>query len=302
VLINASRDATMPEDDEKIADLHGLALSASRFRMLEDIARELAGEVVFPTCFDAAFRLRHELQNPQLPTARVASIVSVEPLVATKLMRLANSAFYLRRDSTPANDLKSAIARLGVDLVRTTALAVAMGQLLRSKELVTFSEFTRELWTHSIKSAAAARILARTQTRINPDEALLAGLVHDLGAFYMLYRAVQYPDLRARPGTLRRLILQWHESIGVTLLNALGMPDEIVQATIDHDQPRRLPTPLRTLADVVHAGNVIAATHFAWLHQDFDENDGEAGMVRQRFAELLPQIDAETLEMQAVFS
>jgi len=300
--MTTSRDATMPEDDEMIADQQGPALAANPFRMLEDIARELAGEVVFPTCFDAAFRLRQELQNPQLPTARIASIVSVEPLVATKLIRLANSAFYLRRDNTPANDLKSAIARLGIDLVRTTALAVAMGQLLRSKDLVAFSDFTRELWTHSIKSAAAARILARTQTLINPDEALLAGLVHDLGAFYMLYRAVQYPDLRARPGTLRRLILQWHESIGVALLNALGMPDEIVQATIDHDQPRRLPTPLRTLADVVYAGNVIAATHFAWLHQDFDANDGEAGIMRQRFAELLPEIDAETLEMQAVFS
>lgn len=302
MLMNASRDATMLKDDGMIADQQSLALDASGFRMLEDIARELAGEVIFPTCFDAAFRLRQELQNPQLPALRIASIVSVEPLLATKLMHLANSAFYLRRGSTPANDLKAAINRLGVDLVRTTALAVAMGQLLRSKELVSFSDFTRELWAHSLKAAAASRILARTQTRINPDEALLAGLVHDLGAFYMLYRAVQYADLRARPDALRQLIGQWHESIGVTLLNALGMPDEIVQATIDHDQPRHVAMPLRTLADVVYVGNLIGATHCGWLRQDFDSDTGEAAIVCQNFAELLPEIDGDTAEMQAVFN
>ena len=300
--MNASGNATMPKNGDEIADGTGQPLDAGGFRMLEDIARELAGEVVFPTCFDAAFRLRQELQNPQLPTARIARVVSVEPLVATKLIHLANSAFYRRRGSTPANDLKAAINRLGIDLVRSTALTIAMGQLLRAKALVSFRNFTRELWTHSLKAAAASRILAREHTRINPDEALLAGLVHDLGAFYMLYRAVQYADLRARPDALRQLIRQWHESIGVTLLNALGMTDEIVQATIDHDQPRRVPTPLRTLSDVVYVGNIIAATHFEWLHEDFSIDHGEAAIVRQNFCGLLAEIDEDTLEMQAVFS
>lgn len=292
----------MRNDDDRIADLPDPALDDSGFRMLEDIARELAGEVIFPTCFDAAFRLRRELQNPLLPTARIASIVSAEPLVATKLIHLANSVCYQRRDSAPASDLKAAIARLGIEQVRTTALAVAMGQLLRSKALAPFSDFTRELWAHSLKAAAAAHSVARAQTRINPDEALLAGLVHDLGAFYMLYRAVQYADLRARPEPLRQLIVQWHESIGATLLNALGMPDAIVQATIDHDQPRHLPIPVQTLADVVYVGNLIAATPVDWPHLDFAAGAGEADGARRSFAMLLPEIDADTLAMQAVFS
>ena len=76
-------------------DKRGEALNAERFRMLEDIARELAGEVVFPTYFDAALRLRKDLQNPDLPTARIAKIVSIEPLIAAKLMQLAGSALYL---------------------------------------------------------------------------------------------------------------------------------------------------------------------------------------------------------------
>jgi len=290
----------MTTSREPDADKIGAALNAQRFQMLEDIARELAGEVVFPTYFDAAFRLRKELQNPDLPIPRIASIVGVEPLVAAKLMQLANSALY-SPDGSKARDLRAAISRLGVDLVRTTALGIAMGQLMRSKDMVLFSDLTRSLWDHSLKTAAAARLLARTHTRINPDEALLAGLVHDLGAFYMLYRAAQYPELRARPDTVKYLIIQWHESIGVTLLSALGMPEEIVQATIDHDQPRPAPETVRTLADVVYVGNVLAGTHFEWLYQDYDPDAGDAGIVRKNFADLLPEIEIDTREMQAVF-
>ena len=289
------------QNQEVSADKVGAALNAQRFKMLEDIARELAGVVVFPTSFDTAFRLRKQLQNPDLPTARIASIVSLEPLIATKLMQLANSALY-SPDGTPARNVQSAISRLGVDLVRTTALAIAMSQLLRSKELVPFSSFTHALWQHSIKTAAAARILARAHSKINPDEALLAGLVHDLGAFYMLYRAVQYPELRARPDTVKHLILQWHESIGVSLLKALGMSEEIAESTVDHDQLRSAPIELRTLSDIVYYGNVLAGTHLEWFGREADSLADETQIVSQHFADLLPQIDSDTREMQAVFA
>jgi HD-like signal output (HDOD) protein len=286
---------------EPVADKVGEALNAQRFRMLEDIAEELKGEVVFPTYFDAAFRLRKELQDPDLPIARIAQVVNVEPLVAAKLIQLANSARY-SPDGTPARNLPAAISRLGMNLVRTTALAIAMSQILRAKDMVVFGELTRDLWDHSIRTAAASRILARTHTQINPDEALLAGLVHDLGAFYMLYRAAQYPELRDRPDTVKYLIMQWHESIGVTLLNALGMPEKIIEATIDHDQPLAVPTTVRTLAEIVYVGNILAGAHFEWFHQEIDPEIGASGIVRENFAELLPEIHHDTQEMKAVFA
>ncbi len=286
---------------EPTTDKVGEALNAQRFQMLEDIAKELKGDVVFPTYFDAAFRLRKELQNPDLPIERIARVVSVEPLIASKLLHLANSALY-SPDGTPARNLPAAISRLGVNLVRTTALAIAMSQILRAKDLAVFSDLTRDLWDHSIRTAAATRILARTHTQINPDEALLAGLVHDLGAFYMLYRAAQYPELRDRPETVKYLIMQWHESIGATLLGALGMPREIVEATVDHDQPLAVPTTVRTLTEIVYVGNILAGAHFDWLHEDGDPGSDSVGAVRQAFADLLPAIHADAREMQAVFA
>ena len=285
-------------------DKVGEALKAQRFQMLEDIARELSsGSVVFPTCFDAALRLRKELQNPDLPIPRMVKVVALEPLVATRLMQMAGSALY-SPDGTPARDLQAAIHRLGVELVRTSALAIAMSQLLRAKETAVFGDFAKALWGHSIRTAAATRLLAQTYTRINPDQALLAGLVHDLGAFYMLYRAAQYEELRVRPGTVKHVMLQWHEGIGVSLLSALGLPEDIVNAVTDHDQPRSLPDPLRTLGDLVYVGNLLAGSHLEWFGQDagIDAAGGQVDAVRSLYAELLPQIEADSLEMQAVFS
>ncbi len=285
-------------------DKVGEALKAQRFQMLEDIARELSsGSVVFPTCFDAALRLRKELQNPDLPIPRMVKVVALEPLVAKRLMQMAGSVLY-SPDGTPARDLQAAIHRLGVELVRTSALAIAMSQLLRAKETAVFGDFAKALWGHSIRTAAATRLLAQTYTRINPDQALLAGLVHDLGAFYMLYRAAQYEELRVRPGTVKHVMLQWHEGIGVSLLSALGLPEDIVNAVTDHDQPRSLPDPLRTLGDLVYVGNLLAGSHLEWFGQDagIEAAGGQVDAVRSLYAELLPQIEADSLEMQAVLS
>ena len=287
-------------------DKVGEELAAQRFNMLADIARELTGKVLFPTCFDVVLRLRKELQNQNLSLKDLARFVQLEPLVSAKLVRMANSAMYAS-SGQPARDLTAAIHRLGVDAVRATALSVAMGEILQAKEMAGFSTFARSLWEHSIRSAVAVRLLARTYAKIRSEEALLAGLVHDLGAFYMLYRGVQYPELRERPETLRYLIVQWHEAIGASLLKTLGLPPEISQASVDHDHSRPVPDVPKTLDDVVYIGNLLAGGYQAWLAPNRDSRDSqgepqdeEIKFFCEKYATLLPDIETEAREMYSV--
>ncbi|MBL8402874.1 MAG: HDOD domain-containing protein [Candidatus Accumulibacter sp.] len=281
-------------------DMVGEALNTEGFQMIQDLTRELAGDFAFPTCFEAALRLRQALQNPDLPISRISNIVSGEPLVAAKLMQLANSALY-KAHHAPVMDLKAAIGRLGIDMVRTTALAIAMRQFIRSKEILVFNDLALALWEHSLKTAAGARILARNQTLINQDEALLAGLVHNLGAFFLLGRAARYAKLRADPMSVKQLIAQWHESIGVTLLRTLGIPGEIVDATVDHSQPWLVPETILTLADIVYIGNILTGAHVEWLHQDFDLQGGGFEVVRNIFGGILPEIESDARAMQVIY-
>lgn len=282
-------------------DKKGDELKAQRFEMLADIAKELSGEVIFPTYFDAVLRLRKVLQDSSLSITEIAAAVSMEPLIGAKLLHLANSVAF-----NPAGlevvDLKSALTRLGVNAVRTTAMSIVMSQLMRAKGMANFAELTHALWDHSIKTAAAARIIAKNLTRLNPEEAMLAGLIHDLGAFYMLYRATQYEELRHRPDSVRYLIIQWHESIGVSLLNAIGIPEEIVDATVDHDQVRPTPSPIRSLPEVVYVANMLAGGHFEWLMQGQSDYPADLTLLNEKYDYLLPEIDALVVEMRTSFS
>src|SRR5574343_840137 len=282
-------------------DKKGDALKAQRFQMLEDIAKELSGEVVFPTYFDAVLRLRKLLNDPEQSIANIAHAISVEPLISAKLLHLANSVVF-NPEGRELVDLKSAITRLGLNAVRTTALSIVMTQLMRAKGMADFAGITRFLWEHSLRSAAAAKVVALKLTRINPEEAMLAGLIHDLGAFYMLYRATQYEELRHRPETIKYLIIQWHESIGVSLLNALGLPEEIIEAMAEHDHIRQTPTTIRTLADLIYVANMLSGGHFEWLMQDQPGLSAELTALEETYCHLRPEIDALTAEMHRNFS
>ena len=285
--------------DQRV-DLSGDDLKAQRFKMLEDIAAELSGEVVFPTCFDVAMRIRKALQDPDIPLARVAAQISMEPLIDAKLLRLANSVVY-NPSGVEVKDLTGAIKRLGLNVVRNTAMAITMSQMLRSRDMANFDDIAKRLWGHTLQVASAGSVIARRLTRINPDEALLAGLVHDLGAFYMLYRATQYRELRERPETLKYLITQWHESIGLSVLASLGMPEDIIEATRDHDVLRLPPESPKNLKDVVYISNLMAGGLFEWAHQEIDREEIKRCMPGESYSGLKAEIQAHTAEMLAVF-
>ena len=286
---------------DNLVDKKAEALSGQRFKMLEDIARELAGDVSFPTCFDLAIHLRNVLRKPDVSLKEVARLVSVEPLVSAKLLRLANSV--ARNPGGQAIvGVEKAIMRLGLEATRSTAFAVAIEQLMGSRNLVVFSDMSSHLWTHTVRTAAAARVVARRMTQVNADEAMTAGLVHDLGAFYMLYRASQYEELRIRPQTVEYLIIEWHESIGESLMYALGLPEQIIESARDHDQPRCGLVIPKNLSDVVFVSNLLAGGMFERSEQNTEPESSRQEIADEHYLALADEIEAEYRELHSVLS
>ena len=283
------------------ADISGDELNKQRFQMLEDIAKELSGEIVFPTCFDVATRIRQALRDTDQPISQIVEQISFEPLIGAKLLSLANSAAF-NATGIEVRDIKGAISRLGLNTVRSVAMAITLKQMLRSHEMEGVEDMARQLWNHSLRTASASYVIAKRLTHLNPDVAMTAGLVHDLGAFYMLYHATQYSALRARPQTMRFLIAQWHESIGASVLNALGMPEEIIEAVRDHDVLRTAPAKPRNLNDVVYIGNLLVGARDEWIFMNIDEATIDEYTLGEPYLDLLTEINAHTAEMQAIFA
>ena len=242
--------------------------NAVTFKVLEDIARDLSGsEITFPTFLDITFQVRSALKDPNLSIDQLAKLVGAEPLMSAKIIRMANSVA-LNPSGREIADVKSAIVRVGMEAVRTVSFAVAMEQLLKSKQMQPFEGISKRLWEHTAHVAALARVLARKIARINGDEAMFTGLVHDIGVFYLMSRAAGFPELVADKAELHALLVDWHDNIGHALLSALGSPESVLGAVQEHENPREIKE-IKTLSDVLYVANKIANRSSCWRDPEF---------------------------------
>jgi putative nucleotidyltransferase with HDIG domain len=270
-------------------DLHQRA-----FRFLEHLAADLSkGEVTFPTFIDATVKVRLAVNDPSVTADRLARIISAEPLLSAKVVKLANSAA-LNQTGKEISDLKKAVLRVGFAAVRTTAVAVAMEQLVASKDLEAFRQTSQTVWQHSLDVAAISYVLARKLTKLNPDEAMFAGLVHDIGHFYLMSRASKYPELTEHSEELGPLLQEWHASVGHAVLDALGLPEGILKAVDEHELPN-YSMPPRNLSDVLIAANVLTRTPNP-LDKPRDPGD-RGNLDEQALRELL---DESELELKSI--
>lgn len=268
---------------------------AITFKILEDIAKDLSSdEITFPTFLDITFQVRTALKDPNLNVDQLAKLVGAEPLMSTKIIRMANSVA-LNPSGREIADVKNGIIRVGMEAVRTVSFAVAMEQLLKSKQMQPFEEISKRLWEHTAHVAALSRVLARKMAKINGDEAMFTGLVHDIGVFYLMSRAAGFPELIADKAELHALLVGWHDNIGHALLSALGSPESVLLAVQEHENDREIKD-IRTLSDVLYVANKIANRTSCWRDPAYDAPVDTSMLDRLFDAETLASIVEESEE------
>lgn len=228
------------------------------FHFLQDIATDLAsGDVNFPTFSAATVEVRAALDDANVNAEKLARVISREPLVSAKLVRLANSAA-LNPSGRQIADVRTAVIRVGHANVRSVAVAVAYDQLRADRELQKQRGRAEAAWRHSVQVASLSYVIASKLTRLPPDEALFAGLVHDIGYFYLLWRASRYPELESNPAAIDAILRDWHASIGQAVLHSFGLPPAVMEAVGEHEHgSHRMPP--RSMRDIVHLANMVSS-------------------------------------------
>jgi HD-like signal output (HDOD) protein len=221
------------------------------FAFVTALAAEMSkGQVDLPSVPEVVVRLQRALSDEGASNETVVLVVGSEPMLAAKLMNMANSAALNPSDRKIA-DLRTAVARVGFNIVRSAALSFAIEQLRKSSEYQHLTPQLDTLWKSSVQVAALSHVIARRFSSLNGDTALLTGLMHNVGRIYILTRASKLPTLIADPLTFNSISRDWHMNVARAVLENWRMPEEIVDAVGGYeDMDRELRGPV-TLTDIL---------------------------------------------------
>jgi HD-like signal output (HDOD) protein len=229
------------------------------FEFVKALAVELnAGKLDLPSFPDVAMRVRRALANDNVAIDQVVRIVSSEPALAARMLQLANSAA-LNPGGKRVVDLRAAIARLGFNLARSATLAFAISQLKRAEAYKGLEKPFQQLWSTSTRVAAVTHMLAKRFSNVNPDTAMLTGLLHGVGKLYLLTHARKFPALFSDPVSYQGIVADWHSNIARAVLESWEMAEEIVDAVHQFEDSDRTPRGIYDLTDVLTVGQMIAS-------------------------------------------
>jgi putative nucleotidyltransferase with HDIG domain len=209
-----------------------------------DVNRVIDRLPVFPR---AAREVIKHCSNPDVSLNQLETIASKDPVLAGRLIQTANSAIYSPRQ--PIGSIPQAIAYIGSETTRKVLLAAALRGNFSSMQL-------HQLWNHSLDVAQAAEMLAqKSKMGIDPSEAFLAGLVHDIGrlAFSImpakfLERFNRLTDSGCPPVEVEKgLAGRCHGDIGADTLTEWKFPETIAEAVRWHHRPERSSLALTSL-------------------------------------------------------
>jgi len=221
------------------------------FSFVKGLAAELSqGTVELPSVPEIVIRLQKTLSDENVTNDVVVRVIGSEPMLAGKLLTMANSAA-LNASGRRIADLPTAVARVGFNIVRSAALSFAMEQLRKASEYRHLEFQLDSLWKSSVQIAALCHVIARRFSSLNGDTALLAGLMHNVGRIYILTRASKYPTLTADPLTFNSIVRDWHANVAKALLENWKVADEIVDAVAGYEDLDREARGPVTLTDVL---------------------------------------------------
>ncbi|HEY4184896.1 MAG TPA: HDOD domain-containing protein [Polyangia bacterium] len=203
------------------------------------------------------------LRDPNTTFADIARVIEPDPVIAARILRVVNSAAYSRRD--PVTTLEKAISQIGVKPMRILLVELAACQVFTSRSAGIRQTF-KQIWEHCLAVALLSRDLASgLVTRVDPDVAYLAGLMHDIGkpivAGLLLEAERKLIDELDAPwmteSLWKKTVAESHRGVGATVATTWKLPAGIADAILGCDAYDQNQGP-NACANIVRFANALA--------------------------------------------
>ncbi len=213
----------------------------------------------------SAMRIMKIAEDPTSTEDELLAVLESDPPLAARVLKVVNSAFYGR--PRQVGSTAAAMRLLGVNAIRNVALAASLNRLFRGGRTVPGFE-AGDLWTHSVAVGTGARRIAERCRGIPPEEAMLAGLLHDIGLLVEIQASItEFSSLISSMSqnttqSFADAETQWlgatHEEFGKALCEQWRFPDALAKACGHHHDPMLLATADQRLPAIVHVADVLA--------------------------------------------
>jgi HD-like signal output (HDOD) protein len=231
---------------------------AATAALVAEIERSLAaGRLELPSLPEVALKIRRALAAEDVSVSEIARLLGADPALAARILRVANSALF-HRGGQPITSLRRAVAQLGHKMVRNVALSFAAQQVFIGYGSRPLRDRVNGVWRHSVHTAVLAHLLARARTQLDPDEAFLAGLLHEVGKLYVLMRAKDHVTALAAEAAFESVLVAWHPRVGKAVIDAWELTPDLANAVGDHETCGLAAAAPVTMTAVVAVANYLA--------------------------------------------
>ncbi|MEW8052441.1 MAG: HDOD domain-containing protein [Candidatus Thiodiazotropha sp.] len=182
--------------------------------------------ITLPTLPEVALKVRDAVEREQSSANQIADIIASDAALSARLLQVANSPLY--RGRMTIDNLQMAVARLGVRLVRSLVVSLIMQQIFQATSDLLDAKF-RQVWEESVQIAALSRVLAANTDHLDKEQAMLAGLIHNIGALPILAFAESHDELLEDAAELDRVIDALSPQIGQRILEMWDFPESLIR-------------------------------------------------------------------------
>ncbi|WP_416397809.1 HDOD domain-containing protein [Allohahella sp. A8] len=196
-------------------------------------------KLVLPTLPEVALKVRSVAEDPESTIAHIVAVLGNDAAITARIIKVCNSP--LLRGSREISNLNMAVSRLGMQYTANLATALAMEQMFQATtEMIDVR--MREIWRTSTEIAGICHVLANHFTKLKPDQATLAGLIHKIGALPIL-TFIEEHEIRINAVQLDNLIDNLHPPIGGYILRKWDFAPELRMVPKEHSNyTRNVPT------------------------------------------------------------
>lgn len=207
-------------------------------------------QIKLPTLPEVALKIRDAVEKDTHSAAEIAELLSQDSALSARLLQLANSPLYRTRNAV--DSLQHAITRLGVRIVKDLVVMLAIKQAFNTSNKAIEEQF-REIWQTSVDVAAISRVLAKTQNGLDTEQAVLAGLIHNIGTLPIIELANQQPTLISDTANLLDIINQIQGPLGKKILSFWNFPQALIDVVSQWNDFSRQHTGQTDYVDIIQA-------------------------------------------------